>query len=79
MTRDIGLTGDKKDICATIRQLRLLLGLEQHEFAELMGVVKGTVWNWENGKRVPRLPKIRKMVEIAERNKIRIKITDFLV
>ena len=67
-----------KDIGATIRKLRLLLCLEQHEFAELMGVVTGTIWSWEHGTRRPRLPKIRKMVELAKKNKLKIDITDFL-
>ena len=67
-----------KDIGAAIKQLRLMLCLEQHEFAELMGVVTGTVWNWEHGKRSPRLPNIRKMVELAKKNKLKIEITDFL-
>jgi len=68
-----------KDMGSTIKELRLMLGLEQHEFAELMGVVPGTVWNWEHGRRRPRLPKIRKMVEIAKENKIRMNIRDFLL
>lgn len=67
-----------KDIGATVKQLRLMLCLEQHEFAQLMDVVTGTVWSWENGTRRPRLPKIRKMIELAKRNKIKINILDFL-
>lgn len=37
----------------------------QDEWAELMGVAKSTVRNWESGKTIPNLQKIRKMSELS--------------
>ena len=37
----------------------------QDEWAELMGVAKSTVCNWESGKTIPNLQKIRKMSELS--------------
>jgi DNA-binding transcriptional regulator YiaG len=61
-----------------IKKLRLSLGLEQSEFAQEVGVSTGTVCNWEKERRTPRLPKIRKMVELAKRNKLKFVLEDFL-
>jgi DNA-binding transcriptional regulator YiaG len=61
-----------------IKKLRLELGLELYEFGYHMGVSTGTVCNWEAGRRNPRLPKIRKMVELAKKHKIKVSIQDFL-
>lgn len=61
-----------------IRHLRLTLGLEQHEFAKIFDVSFGTVSNWETGRRTPRLPKIRKMIELAKQNKIKLSVQEFL-
>lgn len=61
-----------------IKNLRLQLGLEQHEFGSLLEVTVGTVCNWEHGRRSPRLPKIRRMVEIAKQHKIKMTIQDFI-
>lgn len=62
----------------SIKKLRLALGLEQSEFARELDVTTGTVCNWEHGRRAPRLPKIRKMVEMAKKNKLKMAIEDFL-
>jgi|GEM_PF-2090890 DNA-binding transcriptional regulator YiaG len=61
-----------------IKKLRLLIGLEQSEFGQELEVTTGTVCNWEAGRRSPRLPKIRKMVELARKHKIKMNIEDFL-
>jgi DNA-binding transcriptional regulator YiaG len=62
----------------SVKRLRLALCLEQAEFGALLNVTKGTVSNWEHGLRVPRLPKIRRLVEIAKQNKVKFSIEDFL-
>ncbi len=61
-----------------IKKLRLALGLEQAEFGKEFDVTAGTVCNWETGRRAPRLPKIRLMIELARRHKIKLVIEDFL-
>lgn len=66
------------EISEKIKHLRLSLGLDQREFATLLEVTIATISNWEHKRRVPRLPKIRKMIEIAKKNKIKINIIDFL-
>lgn len=66
------------EISERIKHLRLSLGLEQSEFAQLVSVSSGTVSNWENARRSPRLSKIRKMIEIAKKNKIKLEIKDFI-
>lgn len=62
----------------TIKNLRLQLFLDQKEFAEIIGIKKGTVSNYENGYRKPRLPIIRRMLELARKNKIKLNPEDFL-
>lgn len=66
------------EISAKIKNLRLSLGLEQKEFGEFLGVTMGTVSNWENSRRSPRLGRIRKMIELAKKNKIKLEIKDFI-
>jgi transcriptional regulator with XRE-family HTH domain len=62
----------------TIKNLRLALLLEQKEFGDLIGVDKSSICNYERGIRSPRLPIIRKMLELAKQHKIKITVDDFL-
>lgn len=62
----------------TIKKLRLALCLDQSEFGAFIGVTKSSVCNYEAGTRNPRLPVIRKMVELARKNKVKITLEDFL-
>lgn len=64
-------------ISQTIKNLRLSLGMEQIEFARLFNVAGGTVSNWESGRRVPRIPKLKKMVDIAKEHKLKLTMQDF--
>jgi len=66
------------NINETIKKLRMALCLEQAEFGELIDVSKGTICNYEAGRRKPRLPIIRKMMEIAKKNKVKIELEDFI-
>jgi DNA-binding transcriptional regulator YiaG len=61
-----------------IKKLRLSLGLEQSEFCKEFKVTSGTICNWECGRRKPRLIHVRKMVELAKRNKVKVSIEDFI-
>ena len=44
-----------------IRRLRLERGLTQSELGKKLGVTKGTVYTWENGKREPSAAAVEKM------------------
>lgn len=61
-----------------IKRLRMDLLLEQKEFGELIGVAKTSISHYESGNRRPRLPIIRKMVELAKKHKVKIALEDFL-
>jgi DNA-binding transcriptional regulator YiaG len=61
-----------------IKKLRLALSLEQAEFGKEFDVTAGTVSNWESGRRVPRLSKVRLMLALAKKHKIKLSIEDFL-
>jgi len=64
-------------ISKIIKHFRLDLGLEQADFAKLFSVSSGTVSNWETGRRVPRIPKLKKMVDIAKEHKLKLSMQDF--
>ena len=68
----------KKETHKLILKLRMWLGYEQAEFGKLLGVTRGTVSNWEHARRVPKLPKIRLLVDIAKKNNIPMELNDFL-
>lgn len=65
-------------ISEAIKKLRMALCLEQQEFGQLIGVTKSSVCNYEQGTRKPRLPIIRKMMELAKKNKVKMTLEDFL-
>jgi DNA-binding transcriptional regulator YiaG len=65
-------------VAEAIKNLRMALCLQQKEFAALIDVTESSVCNWESGRRSPRLPKIRKMMELAKKNKIKFNSEDFL-
>ncbi len=44
-----------------IRELRYELCLEQNKFAELLGVSRQSVSDWENGRKRPSLANLRKL------------------
>jgi repressor LexA len=64
-------------IAQIIKNLRLSLGLEQDQFAKYFEVSTSTVSNWETGRRVPRIPKLKKMVDIAKEHKLKLTMQDF--
>lgn len=54
-----------------IRAMRMELGLQQREFAQLLGISVSTVWGWENNrpKRISRLFKRHLFQRVAELRK----------
>lgn len=60
-----------------IRTIRLKLCLEQKEFAQKLGVSPAAICNYERGLRVPRLPTIRKIKLLVEKNKLKVSMDDF--
>jgi predicted transcriptional regulator len=65
-------------ITQAIRNIRKALLLQQGEFADLIGVSKASICNYESGLRRPRLPIIRKILELAKHHKIKVSPEDFL-
>lgn len=61
-----------------VRKVRLGMCLEQAEFGNLIGVTKGAVSMYEKGCRKPRLPVIRKILELAKENQIKVSLEDFI-
>lgn len=55
---------DKIKISNRISQIRTNRGFAQSEFAEIMGVSKSTIDQWENNKSMPHMKKIRLMAFI---------------
>ena len=43
----------RRNLGLALRQMRLLRGIKQAHFAQLMGVSQATVSRWERGKRIP--------------------------
>lgn len=59
-----------------IKSIRIKLGLNQTEFAKLLGMDKTSVSLYESGKRQPGFPTIRKIVSIAKENGMGINYED---
>lgn len=51
-------TGDR------IKKIRLKRGIDQSQLADMLGVTTSTISRWENNESVPRVKKIKKIVEI---------------
>lgn len=60
----------------TIRRIRNHLLLSQEDFAELLGVSKSSVCNYEKGRRLPRFATMRKIKAIAEKSNLDVRIED---
>lgn len=46
-----------------IRALRAWLGINQETFAEMIGVGKSLVWEWERGSRLPKRQEVTEAVD----------------
>lgn len=62
----------------TIKNIRYALCLEQQELAEKLGITMAAVSNYERGKRMPRIPIIRKLRDLAKANGIELSLEVFL-
>ena len=55
----------KERVRISLAAARTNAGKTQDEWAELMGVTKSTIWNWENGRGCPNVPQLRKISELS--------------
>lgn len=60
-----------------VKTIRLSFCMEQKEFAALIGVSISTVSHYETSTRTPRLPIVKKLLELAKQQKIKISVEDF--
>lgn len=60
-----------------VKKIRLSLCLEQKEFAALLGISNASVSHYETKSRRPKLSTIRKLLELAKKQKIKISVEDF--
>ena len=59
-------TVDEKPLfTVSLASARVNAGLKQSELAELLGVTRGTVLNWESGKTAPNYKQLRKISELT--------------
>jgi transcriptional regulator with XRE-family HTH domain len=59
-----------------IKKLRLSLCMSQREFSELCGVHISTICYYESGERKPSFPTIRKIMTLAKKHGIHVKLED---
>lgn len=77
----IGYNDSKEEIMSsadTIKKIRISLCLNHKEFADLLGVSAASISLYEKGERKPRFPIIRKLIELAKKQKISVTVEDFL-
>jgi transcriptional regulator with XRE-family HTH domain len=48
----------------TIRELREERGWSQYELAVKLGVHPSTVYEWERGRKMPKIPQFRKLAQV---------------
>lgn len=60
----------------SIKKFRKDLCITQSEFAQLLKVTVCTISMYENGKRQPSYPTIRKILELAKKKKIKMTFDD---
>lgn len=58
-----------------IKKLRGSLGLNQFEFAEIVGVNRGTITSWERGHKYPQPRNVEKMLALSNKPKDWIELT----
>ncbi len=58
-----------------IRKLRGSLGLNQFDFAEAIGISRGTVSSWEKGHKYPQPKNIEKMLALSTKPKKWVELT----
>ncbi len=63
---------------SAVKNLRQHLLMTQLNFANELGCSREMIGKYESGKVYPRSSTIKKMMELARKNKIKIKVEDFL-
>lgn len=62
----------------TIKTLRHELDVNTTQFAAMVGVSEITVRSWETGIRQPKVDVVHRMIQLAKKQKITLKLKDFL-
>ncbi len=60
-----------------IKRIRLELLKSREEFASMVGVSVQSIGNYENSMRQPKLSIVKKLIDIAKKNKIDVMASDF--
>lgn len=68
--------GPNMTTAENIKKFRKELCLTQTELAQLLKVTVCTISMYENGKRQPSYPTVRKMIELAKKKKIKMTFDD---
>ncbi len=63
-------------VAENFKKLRRALCLSQKELAQELGLTMCTISNYERGSRMPRYVTIRKVMELAKKNGIKITMDD---
>lgn len=60
-----------------IKNIRYQLLMQQDEFAKKLGVTKAAICNYERGVRFPKMSVLKRLKELALKNKLNIQMDDF--
>ncbi len=61
----------------TVRRLRLMICLSQEKLAKALDICPSAVSMYENGRQMPNITTIGKLIEIAAKHKIKLSMADF--
>lgn len=60
-----------------VKSIRLTLGLNHEQFAELFGITASAISHYEAGRRVPRANLVKEILNLAKKHKIKVSAEDF--
>lgn len=61
-----------------VKKIRMAFFMEISEFATMVGLTKQAIYQYEKGMRKPRLPSVKKFLDLAKKKKIQASVEDFL-